>query len=157
MSLHLLSQFRPVLLGTRPRPFFYGKLFHRTAEASEMNVLVDTGSTVTLFPLTLLADLGLKSADLNWKDDSGRRLAITWRGVVYPRGVAGLSIHLRDDAGHELAWRGKVSFCGAPLAYALLGDEGCLEFFDAIFRFRQGEVELIPNEWFRAASIQVSG
>ncbi|HUE75115.1 MAG TPA: hypothetical protein VMP01_29875 [Pirellulaceae bacterium] len=102
-----------------------------------MNILVDTGSTVTLFPLALLADLGLKSADLTWTDEAGKPLGVFWRGTPFPRGTANVILQLRDDAGDKLAWLANVSFSRAPLEYVLLGDEGGLEFLDALFRRRQ--------------------
>ncbi len=139
-----------------PRPLFVGRLLHGMAHTSEMNVLVDTGSTVTIFPLALLEQLEMTGRDLTWHDQTGRRMVVAWRGKIYARGVAKVTIELTDDSGHRLAWRGRVSFCQAPLDYALLGDEGGLEFLDAIFRSRRQWVELIPNEAFAKVAVTPS-
>ena len=154
MSLH--NRYRPAKIGMFPRPFFVGRLLHGTAHTSELNVLVDTGSTVTIFPLALLQQLEMTVRDLTWHDQAGRRMAVTWRGKNYSRGVANVTIELTDDSGHRLAGRARVSFCQAPLDYALLGDEGGLEFLDATFRSRRQLVELIPNEHFAEVAVTPS-
>jgi hypothetical protein len=59
-----------------------------------------------------------------------------------------VELELTDgSAGYQ--WQTTVGFSAAPIAYALLGIRGCLQFFDAIFCGKDLAVELTINRSFQ--------
>jgi hypothetical protein len=99
--------------------------------------LVDSGADDTVLPLAVVGRLGVALLP-----DTGHR--IRWRGQPHPlrfgRVVLGLS-----DGQTTYEWPAVVAFSPAPIAYPLLGNAGCLEFFDVRFRGAARVVELVPN------------
>jgi hypothetical protein len=53
------------------------------------------------------------------------------------------------EGANVLRWRARVGFRAAPLADALLGQRGCLEYLDAKFRGADQIVELELNRALR--------
>jgi hypothetical protein len=74
----------------------------------------------------------------------GERRAIRWRKQRHEVEFHTVELELAEGANF-LRWRTRVGFTAAPLAYALLGQRGCLEYFDATFRGADQIVELGSN------------
>jgi hypothetical protein len=119
-----------------PRPFVSVRVEGPTAARRLKSALLDTGSLDTLFPAELAAPLGILL--------DGERRAIRWRGQRHDVEFHTVELELAEGA-NVLGWRGRVGFTAAPLTYALLGQRGCLEYFDAKFRGADQIVELEPN------------
>ena len=119
-----------------PRPFVSVRIKGPTAARRLKSALLDTGSLDTLFPAELAASLGIPLG--------GERRAIRWRGRRHEVEFHLVELELAEGA-NVLRWRARVGFTAAPLAYALLGQRGCLEFFDAKFRGADQFVELELN------------
>ncbi len=99
--------------------------------------LLDTGSDDTVLPLDLLPVLGVKPLP----DKSHR---IRWRGQAYPIEYAEVSLTLADDMS-TYRWLALVTFSGAPIPYPILGNNGCLQYFDTRFHGADHSVELVAN------------
>jgi hypothetical protein len=99
--------------------------------------LLDTGSDDTVFPVDLLPVLGVSP-----RPDKSHR--IRWRGQSYAIEYADVSITLADDMS-TYRWLALVTFSAAPLPYPILGNNGCLQYFDARFLGTDRTVELEPN------------
>jgi hypothetical protein len=119
-----------------PRPFVSVRIKGPTAARRLKSALLDTGSLDTLFPAELAAPLGIVLG--------GERRAIRWRGQRHEVEFHTVELELAEGV-NVLRWRGAVGFTAAPLAYALLGQRGCLEYFDAKFRGADQIVELESN------------
>lgn len=119
-----------------PRPFVSVRVKGPTAARRLKSALLDTGSLDTLFPAELAAPLGILLG--------GERRAIRGRGQRYEVEFHTVELVLADGA-NVLRWRGRVGFTAAPLAYALLGQRGGLEYFDARFRGADQAAEIAPN------------
>jgi len=85
--------------------------------------LMDSGGDDTVFPLDVLAQIGVSP-----RPDSGHR--IRWRGNLHPLRFADVELVLAGDAA-TYRWRAVVGFSPAPIAYPILGNAGCLQYFDA--------------------------
>src|SRR5258708_6277986 len=99
--------------------------------------LVDTGADDTVFPLDTVAWI---AATL--RPDSGHR--IRWRGQPHPLRFGDVQLEL-SAGGSMWRWSAVVAFSPAPIAYPVLGNCGCLQFFDARFRGADLVVELETN------------
>jgi hypothetical protein len=119
-----------------PRPFVSVRIKGPTATRRLKSALLDTGSLDTLFPAELAAALGILLG--------GERRVIRWRGQRHEVEFHAVELELAEGA-NVVRWRGRVGFTPAPLAYALLGQRGCLEYFDAKFCGGDQIVELQPN------------
>lgn len=102
--------------------------------------LFDTGSDDTVFPLWLAASLGVQL--------SPRSHRVIWGGQSFPMQFGNVGFELMDgDVGYQ--WQATVGFSSAPLRYLLLGNRGCLQFFDATFCGKDLAVELTINRSFQ--------
>jgi hypothetical protein len=101
--------------------------------------LLDTGSQDTLFPVELAEPLGIVLG--------GESQSIRWRGQRYSVEFHAIELEL-TQGGISWRWRARAGFTPAPLAYALLGHGGCLEFLDATFRGADQVVDLETNRTF---------
>ncbi len=99
--------------------------------------LLDTGSDDTVLPLDLLPILGIKPLP----DKSHR---IRWRGQGYAIEYAEVSLTLTGESS-IYRWSALVTFSAAPLPYPILGNNGCLQFFDSRFFGADRSVELEAN------------
>lgn len=122
-----------------PRPVVSIRIQGPVASRRLKSALLDTGSQDTFFPAALAEPLGVVLG--------GTRQAIKWRGERY-----WVEFHIveLELAQNELVWRWQtqVGFTPAPLAYALLGQRGCLDFLDATFCGADQVVELATNRLF---------
>jgi hypothetical protein len=99
--------------------------------------VLDPGADDTVFPLAILALLGIVP-----RPDSGHGLR--WRGQPYPLRFADVALELSD--GHAVwQWSTVAAFSQAPLRYPILGLGGCLQFFDARYLGDKRIVELQTN------------
>ena len=122
-----------------PRPVVSIRIRGPAASRRLKSALLDTGSQDTLFPAALAEPLGILLG--------GERKAIRWRGQRYWVEFHTGKLELAQD---PLVWRwqARVGFTPAPLAYALLGHRGCLEFLDAKFCGADQVVEIEVNRMF---------
>jgi hypothetical protein len=99
--------------------------------------VVDSGGDDTVFPIDVLRLIGAAP-----RPDTGHR--IRWRGNLHPLRFADVELALADDASN-CRWPAVISFSPAPLPYPILGNAGCLEFFDVRFLGADLMVELEKN------------
>ena len=99
--------------------------------------VVDSGGDDTVFPIGVLALIGVAP-----RPDSGHR--IRWRGNLHPLRFADVDLVFADDAA-SCRWPSVIAFSPAPLPYPILGNAGCLEFFDVRLLGGDLVVELETN------------
>jgi hypothetical protein len=104
--------------------------------------LLDTGSEDTIFPTAVAGIIGV---DLHGRSD--RRSVLRWRGAAYSLQFGNVTLELRDGS-ETLSWQSEIGFSDAPIPYVLLGNNGCLEFFDATFLGWAREVEISASVSF---------
>jgi len=130
------------LAGLVGRPRKHRPMFHVAligpARTLPVLGLLDTGADYTIFPDRVAAQVGL---------DLSRAVPVACQGVGGTSLLAQfLPVTLRVSDGVESReWPGFVGFAAISTPYALLGDLGFLEFFDANFRSVRREVELTVN------------
>ena len=99
--------------------------------------VLDSGADDTVFPLDVARFIGVSLVS------SGHQ--IRWRGQHYPLHFGSVELELQDDTGAARRWPGMVAFSPAPLRYPILGQAGCLQFYDSLFRGHDHVVELQTN------------
>ncbi len=109
--------------------------------------LVDTGSVATVFPSDVAPLIGVVLG--------GRQQRLRWRGQSYPIEFQPVELEL-EQGGTVWRWRALVGFSPAPLAYPLLGQQGCLEWMDAKFRGADHVVELETHRLFPGSVTEMS-
>ncbi len=75
-----------------------------------------------MFPFDVLRLIGTAP-----RPDTGHRIG--WRGNPHPLRFADVELELADDAS-SYRWPAVIAFSPAPLPYPILGNAGCLNFFD---------------------------
>ena len=104
--------------------------------------LLDTGADDTVFSDAVAAALGV---DLS----RSQQRSISLAGRPQPLLCQYVAVHLRITDGIEtLEWPATVGFVAARLHYALLGQAGFLQFFDADFGGDSRVLELETNPTF---------
>jgi hypothetical protein len=102
------------------------------------NGLLDTGADDTVFPDSTAANIGLDLTNAPGGSGAG--------AAASPVALRYAEVTLRLTAQQEQReWRAWVGFTAAPLRFPLLGYAGFLQFFDALFRGSNEEVELTVN------------
>jgi Retroviral aspartyl protease len=139
----------PVVL-PRPVPSLGGRLFHYRPVVSVRltsqrgstltDGLLDTGADYVVLRESLAIPLGI---DLTGAEE-GQIHLVGRPAPVRCRYVA-VQIQISDGLRETYEWTAMVGFASTRLQYNLLGQAGCLEFFDADFRGADREVVLIPN------------
>jgi hypothetical protein len=99
--------------------------------------VVDPAADDTVFPLDTATRIG---AIL--RPDSGHR--VRWRGQLHPLRFGDVELVLSTN-GTSFRWPAVVGFSPAALRYPILGQAGCLQFFDARFLGVDLVVELEAN------------
>ncbi|MBI1903610.1 MAG: hypothetical protein HYS13_21115 [Planctomycetia bacterium] len=102
--------------------------------------LLDPGADDTVLPMALVPRIGI-----SLQPDSGHRLH--WRGQLYALRFGDVDLEL-TEGGSLCRWTAMAAFSDASIAYCILGQRGCLEFFDATFRGAGRLAELAPNANF---------
>src|SRR5437588_12701895 len=72
---------------------------------------------------------------------------VRWRGQLHPLRFGDVALLLTDN-GSIWRWSAVVGFSPAPLRYPILGQSGCLQFFDARFLGADLMVELETNRTY---------
>lgn len=104
--------------------------------------LLDTGADDTVFPAWLAPVIGFDLTSV-----APHPVQLAGRGPPVP--CRFLQARLRITNGLEShEWRAMIGFVPLDLKHALLGQTGCLQFFDSDFRGSAREVELTPNTSF---------
>jgi hypothetical protein len=122
-----------------------------------------------LIPITLIGPTGKFRAytraildpgadDTVFTIDTARRLAISllphtghglrWRGQLHALRFGKVELQIAADDGSVWQWPAVIAFSPAPLRYPILGQAGCLQFFDARFLGADLAVELEANPTF---------
>ena len=100
--------------------------------------LLDPGADDTILPMDLVAVLGVTLLA-----EAGH--GVRWRGQRYPLRFGNVQLELSDDSGATWRWPATVGFSPALIRYPILGNAGCLQFLDALFRGEDRSVELETN------------
>jgi hypothetical protein len=87
--------------------------------------VVDPAADDTVFPLDTAWRIGTQLLA-----DTGHR--VRWRGQSHPLRFANVELILTDGST-TLRWPAVVGFSPAPIRYPILGQAGCLQFFDTTF------------------------
>jgi hypothetical protein len=112
------------------------------------SALLDTGSQDTLFPAALAEPLGVVLG--------GEQQAIHWRGQRHS--VEFHDVELELSQGKIVCrWQARVGFTEAPRSYSLLGQHGCLQYFDVKFLGADQVVEIEPNRRFVGSVLRGKG
>lgn len=122
-----------------PRPVISIRVRGPVAARRLKSALLDTGSQDTLFPMELAEPLGILLGS--------KREAIKWRGQRFWVEFQDVELELMQN-DVVWRWRARVGFTPTPLAYALLGQRGCLDFLDARFCGADQVVDLETNRAF---------
>jgi hypothetical protein len=99
--------------------------------------LLDSGADDTVFPLHVAHLIEITTRGI------GQQLR--WRGQTYPLQFGSVELELVDRSGSRWRWPTTIGFSSAPIRYPILGNLGCLQFFDAMFRGDDRIVELETN------------
>jgi len=99
--------------------------------------LLDPGADDTVFPIDFAAVLEVKLRPAT-------KHGLRWRGQRYGLRFGGVSLQI-GNAHTTWRWPALVAFSQAPLRYPILGNCGCLQFFNANFLGEDLEVELEKN------------
>ncbi len=102
--------------------------------------VLDPGSDDCVFPLDAAALVGV-----SFLPYQGHMLR--WRGQRYSLRFGQVDLELADEAA-AFRWPAVVGFSPAPVRYPLLGNAGCLAFFDVTFLGDPRIVELEANTSF---------
>jgi hypothetical protein len=84
---------------------------------------------------------------------AGAAHAVRWRGLPYSLRFGDVDLELSDESGAVWRWPATVGFSSAPLRYPILGNAGCLRFFDVLFRGDDLMVELETNRSYPGTKI----
>jgi hypothetical protein len=107
---------------------------------------LDTGADDTIFPIDIATLVGVAL-----RPDSG--FGIRWRGQPYQLRFGDVELELADGSGAVWRWPATVGFTPAPIRYPILGNAGCLCFFDALFRGDDRLIELEANRLFPGTTV----
>jgi hypothetical protein len=88
--------------------------------------VADPGADDTVFPLDTAQRIGARLLP-----ETGHQ--VRWRGQAHPLRFGDVDLVL-DDGSAVWRWRAVVGFSPAPLRYPILGNSGCLQFFEVRFR-----------------------
>jgi hypothetical protein len=102
--------------------------------------VLDPAADDTVFPHDTARRLGIR-----FLPDTGQRLR--WRGHLHPLRFGDVELLLADDAS-VCRWPAVVAFSPAPIRYPILGNCGCLQFFDVRYLGADRLAGLIPNRSF---------
>lgn len=105
------------------------------------DTLVDAGSEDCIFPLDLVAALGIPLLPPTPHQ-------LKWRGSSFPLRFAETTLQLMHNADSCWEWRAIIGFCAAPLPYQIFGYLGGLQHFDAKYRGADQILDLAPNASF---------
>ena len=102
-----------------------------------VRAILDPAADDTVFPLDTAWKIGVRL----WPD-SGHR--VRWRGQLHALHFGGVELVLADDAT-QYRWPAIVAFSPARIGYPILGNSGCLQYFDVRFLGTDLIAELVPN------------
>jgi hypothetical protein len=151
---------RPYMPTLAPRPILSlgGSLFHyrpvipvrltgpRGGWATDG--LLDTGSDATIFEEHLAGSVGV---DLTGVEE--RQVALVGRPAPVRCRYASVQLQITDGLRETYEWTAIMGFASTRLRYNLLGQGGCLQFFDVELRGADREVILIPNRSFPGTQV----
>lgn len=103
------------------------------------HAVVDTGSDDSVFPYEIATLLAINLGEEEFR--------VRWRGTAYPLrfGVAQFELESLDEF---CIWSATIGFSPAPIPYPILGQAGCLQYFDVTFRGADRVVDFEPNGTF---------
>ncbi len=100
--------------------------------------VIDSGADDSVFPLRAVAQLRLMLLAT-----VGLGHQVRWRGAPWPLQFGDVQLRL-DDGVHSCYWLARVAFSLAPMPFPILGQAGCLQYFNATFRGEDRLTELEP-------------
>jgi hypothetical protein len=100
--------------------------------------VVDAGADDCILPITIATQLGLALLQ------TGAFHRIRWRGSAWAIQFSDVLLRL-DDGVHTCTWPARVAFSPAPIPNPLLGQMGCLQFFNATYLGADQLVVLEPS------------
>ena len=103
-----------------------------------VDVLLDTGSDVTLFPSSLARYLGIDLAGV----DESTVSSILGTQAAYRSWNVFLELRRPPDV---LRWRATVGFVARQMNYGILGTRGFFEFFTLRYHAREHWIEIEPG------------
>ena len=111
-----------------------------------MNALLDTGADVAIFPRWAGSLIGLDLRPLNELSATETRVGVcALGGIKLPAHFTLVDLELSDGAAESYRWQAGVGFLLDDSDECLLGHEGCLCYFDAMFFGARKQVELTWN------------
>jgi len=139
----------PAQAGQFLRPFVPVAVAGAGGRRNFARALLDTGSHDTIFPAAVAKMIGV---DLQPRADGTSILR--WRGTAHALLFGNVALELTDGS-EVVSWPAEVGFSDAPIPYVLLGNNGCLEVFDATFLGWAREVEMSPNLSFPGTASEI--
>jgi hypothetical protein len=106
----------------RYRPLIPITIVGPTGQRKFSRAVVDSGGDDTVFPFDVLKLIGVTP-----RPDTGHR--VRWRGNLHPLRFAEVELVLSDNSS-TYRWRAVLAFSPAPFPYPILGNAGCLQFFN---------------------------
>jgi hypothetical protein len=107
---------------------------------------LDTGADDTVFPLSIAKAVGVTLVPVGG-------YGLRWRGQSHPLLFGAVELELVDSSGAVCRWPAVVGFSPAPIRYPILGQAGCLNFFDARFLGEDRIVEVEANRAYPGTTI----
>lgn len=102
--------------------------------------ILDTGADDTVFPIDVAKRLGIPLRPLTGH-------GLRWRGQLHAIRFGDVELALADS-NTICQWRTVIGFSPAAIRYPILGQAGCLRYFDARFLGADLAVELEVNRDF---------
>jgi len=127
----------PAATLVRYRPLIPITLVGPSGQRTFSRAVVDSGGDDTIFPIDVLRSIGATP-----RPDTGHR--VRFRGSLHPLRFAAVELIIADDSS-SCRWTAVVAFSPAPLSYPILGNGGCLEFFDVRLLGADLMIELETN------------
>jgi hypothetical protein len=128
----------PAGASTRWRPLIPVQIIGPTGVSRHYpRAVADPAADDTVFPLDTARRIGVRL-----RPDTGHR--VRWRGQLHPLRFGDIELVLNDSAS-IWRWTAVVGFSPAPLRYPILGNAGCLQYLDVLFRGDDLVVELTTN------------
>lgn len=128
----------PVTTAARWRPLIPVRVMGPTGKYYDYgHALLDTAADDCVFPFDLVQRLAVQLRPF-----SGH--GVRWRGQHHALRFGDVELEIAAD-GMVWQWPAVIGFSPAPIRYPILGQAGCLQFFDAKFFGADLAVELEVN------------
>lgn len=131
----------PATATIRWRPLIPGTIIGPTGIFRDFGrAVLDPAADDTVFPLDTVTRIGICL-----RAHSGH--GVRWRGQLHPLRFGSAELLLTDNVS-TWRWSATLGFSPAPLRYPILGEAGCLQYFDARFLGADLLVEVETNRTY---------